>query len=254
MNLLEVNHISKVYTSGNNEIQALKDINFSVDKGEFVAIMGESGSGKSTLLNILAALDRPTGGEVHISGHNLQNISDDELSNFRRENLGFIFQEFNLLDTFNIKDNILLPLVLSGWNSSDMENRLSFLIERLGIKKLIDKNPYELSGGQKQRVAVARALINQPQLILADEPTGALDSHTSDNLLKLFSEINQEGQTIMMVTHSTKAASQAKRVLFIRDGYIFHELNKGESSNEEMYEKISKTLTFLASGADKNVQ
>lgn len=248
MPLLEVINLKKIYTTrfSGNQVQALSDVNFAVEKGEYVAIMGESGSGKTTLLNILAALDRPTSGQVLLDGRNFAAMKDKEVASFRRENLGFVFQDFNLLDTFSLKDNIYLPLVLSHTPYQEMESRLMPIAKRLGIEELLEKYPYEVSGGQKQRAAVARALITQPKIILADEPTGALDSKATTHLLHLFSEINQTGQTILMVTHSTKAASHASRVLFIRDGMVFHELYRGQMSKEEMYQKISDTLTVLS--------
>lgn len=247
MAILEVNNLKKTYTTrfGGAQVQALKNLNFSVEDGEYVAIMGESGSGKTTLLNILAALDKPTGGEVLLNGKNLVTIKEKEISAFRRDNLGFVFQDFNLLDNFSIKDNILLPLVLQQVPVAEMESRLMPIAKKLGIAELLEKYPYEVSGGQKQRAAVARAIITKPQLILADEPTGALDSKATGELLKLFNEINEEGQTILMVTHSTKAASHAKRVLFIKDGEVFHQLYRGNMSKEELYAKISDTLTML---------
>ena len=207
-----------------NQVEALHNVNFSVEQGEYVAIMGESGSGKTTLLNILAALDTPTGGKVYLKGRDLSGVKEREIAAFRRQNLGFVFQDFHLLDTFSLKDNIFLPLVLSGKTYEEMERRLTPVAERLGITEILNKFPYEVSGGQKQRAAVARALVTKPQLILADEPTGALDSRASDELLNLFGAINQDGQTILMVTHSVKAASTAKRVLFIKDGEVFHQL------------------------------
>ena len=254
MSLLQVNNLKKVYTTrfGSNQVKALSDVSFSVEQGEYVAIMGESGSGKTTLLNILASLDKPTSGEVLLNGKNIVSIKEKEISNFRRNNLGFVFQDFNLLDTFSLKDNIFLPLVLSGKKFNEMNERLQPLAKKLGISDLLEKYPYEVSGGQKQRAAIARALITNPQLILADEPTGALDSHSSDELLQLFEDINNEGQTIVMVTHSTKAASSAKRVLFIKDGRVFHQLYRGSSSQQEMYQKISDTLTMIATGGVRN--
>lgn len=254
MPLLEVNNLKKIYTSrfGANSVQALSNVTFSVEKGEYVAIMGESGSGKTTLLNILASLDKPTSGEVLLQGKNVTGIKESEITAFRRDNLGFVFQDFNLLDTFSIKDNIVLPLVLSRKHYEEMEKRLSPISEKLEIEDILSKFPYEVSGGQKQRAAVARALITNPQIILADEPTGALDSRATDHLLKLFSEINKEGQTVLMVTHSTKAASHAGRVLFIKDGEVFHQLYRGSMSNEEMFEKISNTLTVITTGGGKN--
>lgn len=252
MAILEVNHLKKIYTTrfGGNQVQALSSINFSVEEGEYVAIMGESGSGKTTLLNILAALDKPTSGEVLLNGRNIVSIKEKEISAFRRDNLGFVFQDFNLLDNFSLKDNIFLPLVLEGVAPKEMEERLAPIAAKLGITEILAKYPYEVSGGQKQRVAVARALITKPQLILADEPTGALDSKATDSLLDLFGEINNEGQTILMVTHSTKAASHAKRVLFIKDGEVFHQLYHGNMTNEELYAKISDTLTILTTGGE----
>ena len=254
MVLLEAQSLRKVYTTrfGGNQVQALANVSFSVEQGEYVAIMGESGSGKTTLLNILAALDRPTGGQVLLSGKSLWNVKEKELAAFRRNNLGFVFQDFNLLDTFSIQDNIFLPLVLSGKDYREMESRLGPIAEKLGIREILKKYPYEVSGGQKQRAAVARALITNPQLILADEPTGALDSKATDSLLNLFDQVNSEGQTILMVTHSTKAASHAKRVMFIRDGEVFHQIYKGVSTTEEMYQKISDTLTLLAAGGEED--
>lgn len=252
MPILEVNNLKKIYTTrfGGNQVQALSNVSFSVEEGEYVAIMGESGSGKTTLLNILAALDKPTGGEVKLSGRDITAIKEADITRFRRENLGFVFQDFNLLDTFSVKDNILLPLVLFGKRYAEMQRALVPLARKLGITDILKKYPYEISGGQKQRTAVARAVITNPQIILADEPTGALDSRASDQLLQLFAELNTEGQTILMVTHSTKAASNAKRVLFIKDGTVFHQLYKAGNTNEQMFQKISDTLTMLAAGGD----
>lgn len=227
---------------------ALDGVTFTVERGEYVAIMGESGSGKTTLLNILAALDQPTSGSVNLDGKLLSEIGEKEIAAFRRDNLGFVFQEFNLLDTFTVKDNIFLPLVLAKKEYAEMERRLAPIAARLGIREILEKYPYEISGGQKQRAAVARALITSPKLILADEPTGALDSRSTDSLLDVFEGINRVGQTILMVTHSTKAASRAGRVLFIKDGKLFHQIYRGENTNEELYCKISDTLTLLATG------
>lgn len=254
MAILEVKCLKKVYTTrfGANQVQALSDVSFSVENGEYVAIMGESGSGKTTLLNILAALDKPTGGKVVLEGKDLSLVREKDISSFRRDNLGFVFQDFNLLDTFTLKDNILLPLVLAKKSVKEMEAKLEPIAKQLGISTLLDKFPYEVSGGQKQRAAVARALITEPKLILADEPTGALDSKSTDSLLDSFAQINAGGQTILMVTHSTKAASHAGRVLFIKDGEVFHQIYRGNSTNEQMYQKISATLTLLATGGDKN--
>lgn len=254
MAILEVNNLKKVYTTrlGGNQVEALKSLNFSVKEGEYVAIMGESGSGKTTLLNILAALDKPTGGQVILNGKNIVDIREKEISAFRRENLGFVFQDFNLLDNFSLKDNIVLPLVLSGVDYKEMERRITPIAAQLGILDILGKYPYEVSGGQKQRAAVARALIIKPELVLADEPTGALDSKATEDLLTLFNKINERGQTILMVTHSTKAASHARRVLFIKDGEVFHQIYRGNLTSEELYAKISDTLTMLTTGGEKH--
>lgn len=253
MALLEVSNLKKIYTTrfGSNKVQALSDVTFSVENGEYVAIMGESGSGKTTLLNIMASLDKPTSGEVLLDGMNIIDIKEKEISAFRRQNLGFVFQDFNLLDTFSVKDNIFLPLVLAGESYEEMYKKLKPISKKLGISEILEKYPYEISGGQKQRTAVARALITKPKLVLADEPTGALDSRSTDELLSLFSEINNEGQTVVMVTHSTKAASHAKRVLFLRDGEVYHQLYRAGMSFDDMYAKISDTLTVLMAGGDK---
>lgn len=254
MAILEVNNLKKVYTTslGGNQVEALKNLSFSVEEGEYVAIMGESGSGKTTLLNILAALDKPTGGQVILNGKNIVDIREKEISAFRRENLGFVFQDFNLLDNFSLKDNIVLPLVLSGVDYKEMERRITPIAAQLGILDILGKYPYEVSGGQKQRAAVARALIIKPELVLADEPTGALDSKATEDLLTLFNKINERGQTILMVTHSTKAASHARRVLFIKDGEVFHQIYRGNLTSEELYAKISDTLTMLTTGGEKH--
>ena len=252
MSLLEVRHLKKVYTTrfGGNQVEALRNVNFTVEAGEYVAIMGESGSGKTTLLNILAALDRPTSGEILLNGKSLSKISQNKLAAFRRDKLGFVFQEFNLLDTFSIQDNIYLPLVLAGVPYEEMERRLKPIADTLDISHILKKFPYEVSGGQKQRAAVARALITEPQIILADEPTGALDSKASDTLLRLFGQVNQAGQTVLMVTHSIKAASHAKRVLFLQDGEVYHQLYRGDQTSEQLYAKISDTLTVLTQGGE----
>ena len=253
MSILEVAGLRKVYTTrfGGNKVEALRNVNFTVEDGEYVAVMGESGSGKTTLLNILAALDKPTAGRVVLDGQELGSVPESKIAAFRRDNLGFVFQEFNLLDTFTLEDNIFLPLVLAGVSVQEMRSRISPVAEQLGIGELLKKYPYEVSGGQKQRAAVARAIITNPKLVLADEPTGALDSRATDELLRLFGNINEDGRTIVMVTHSVKAASHASRVLFIRDGEIFHQLYRGEQRNEQFYQKISDTLTMLATGGDR---
>ncbi|MBX4271188.1 ABC transporter ATP-binding protein [Clostridium estertheticum] len=254
MVLVEVKNLKKIYSTrfGGNKVQALDDVSFSVEAGEYIAIMGESGSGKTTLLNILASLDKPTSGEVILEGKNIVNIKESEISAFRRNHLGYVFQDFNLLDTFSIKDNIFLPLVLSGKDYKEMESRLQPIVNKLGIKDILEKYPYEVSGGQKQRAAITRAIITDPKLVLADEPTGSLDSKSAGEILKLFSAINKAGQTILMVTHSTIAASHASRVLFIKDGKLFNQIYRGAMSNDEMYQKISNTLTLLTTGGSEN--
>ena len=253
MSILEVSGLRKVYTTrfGGSRVEALRNVQFTVEQGEYVAIMGESGSGKTTLLNILAALDEPTAGTVRLDGHELGKIREKDAAAFRRDNLGFVFQEFNLLDTFTLEDNIYLPLVLAGMGYEEMRERLKPIARELGLTELLKKYPYEVSGGQKQRGAVARAIISQPKLLLADEPTGALDSGSTDELLRLFAEINRAGQTILMVTHSVKAASRAGRVLFIKDGQVFHQLYRGEDSDTRFYQRISDTLTMLQSGGEQ---
>lgn len=253
MSILEVNGLKKVYSTrlGGNKVEALKNVNFSVEEGEYVAIMGESGSGKTTLLNILAALDKPTAGSVKLDGMELFDIRESDIAQFRRDKLGFVFQEFNLLDTFTVEDNIFLPLVLAGKSYDEMRTRMIPVAKRLGIGEILKKYPYEISGGQKQRAAVARAIITNPRIVLADEPTGALDSRSTDELLKLFDELNRSGQTVLMVTHSVKAASTASRVLFIKDGEVYHQIYRGESSCQQLYQKISDTLTMLATGGDR---
>lgn len=252
MALLDISNLQKTYTArlGGNRVMALKDVTFSLEEGEYVAIMGESGSGKTTLFNLLAALDKPTGGQILLDQKPMGALSEKEISAFRRDKLGFVFQDFNLLDTFTLKDNIFLPLVLQGKPYAEMESALKPIADFLGITELLSKYPYEVSGGQKQRAAVARALVTRPRLVLADEPTGALDSMASKELLKLFSAINHAGQTILMATHSVGAASHARRVLFLKDGEIFHQLYRADKTEEEMYKKISDTLTVLASGGE----
>ncbi len=253
MSILEVRGLKKIYSTrfGGNKVEALRNVNFTVEEGEYVAVMGESGSDKTTLLNILAALDKPTNGNVVLDGRDLSKIKEKDVAAFRRDNLGFVFQDFNLLDTFTLEDNIYLPLVLAGKNYKEMSSKLETVAKRLGILPLLKKYPYEVSGGQKQRAAVARAIITNPKLILADEPTGALDSKATDELLRLFSDINSTGQTIVMVTHSLKAASSANRVLFIKDGEVFHQIYRGKDTDEQLYQKISDTLTLLATGGEK---
>ncbi len=252
MSILEVSGLKKVYSTrlGGTKVEALKNVNFGVLEGEYVAIMGESGSGKTTLLNILAALDKPTAGSVKLDGRELSEIRESEMAQFRRDNLGFVFQEFNLLDTFTVEDNIYLPLVLAGKSYDEMHSRIIPVAKELEIENILKKYPYEISGGQKQRAAVARAIITNPKILLADEPTGALDSRSTDELLRLFEKINRSGQTVVMVTHSVKAASTAGRVLFIKDGEVYHQIYRGECTNQQLYQKISDTLTMLATGGE----
>ncbi|MCH3972469.1 MAG: ABC transporter ATP-binding protein [Oscillospiraceae bacterium] len=254
MSFLEVSNLKKIYTTrlGGTHVQALSNVTFSVERGEYVAIMGESGSGKTTLLNILAALDTPTSGQVTLDGKKLSDLKEKELSAYRRRNLGFVFQDFNLLDNFSLQDNIFLPLVLSGESYPEMKKQLDPIAQELGIADIIQKYPYEVSGGQKQRAAVARAIITKPKLLLADEPTGALDSRSADALMQIFGRLNAAGQTIVMVTHSVRAASNAQRVLFIRDGEVFHQVYRGKHSTEEMFALISDTLTLIATGGEKD--
>ena len=253
MSLLEVSGLKKVYKTrfGGNAVEALRNVNFSVNEGEYVAIMGESGSGKTTLLNILAALDKPTAGTVLLDGRDFTKIRESEAATFRRDHLGFVFQEFNLLDTFTLEDNIYLPLVLAGKSYDEMRTRLINIAETLGIRELLKKYPYEVSGGQKQRAAVARALITRPQILLADEPTGALDSRSTDELLKLFAEINHAGQTVVMVTHSVRAASCASRVLFLRDGEVSLELTRGKDTDAQFYQRIADAQTQQQTGGER---
>ncbi len=255
MSILQVNDLQKVYTTrfGGVRVPALTGVTFSVEPSEYVAIMGESGAGKTTLLNLLAALDKPTAGQILLDGKDLSAVPEARLAAFRRENLGFVFQDFNLLDNFTLEDNIYLPLVLSRVPYEEMHRRLMPLAKLLAISSLLKKHPYEVSGGQKQRAAVARALITQPRLILADEPTGALDSHSTDELLNLLDQVNAQGQTILMVTHSVKAASHARRVLFIKDGKLFHQLYRGEADRAAFYQRIADTLTLIATGGEQNV-
>lgn len=252
MHMLEVQNLKKVYRTrfGGNQVEALRDVTFTVEKGEYVAIMGESGSGKTTLLNILAALDKPTAGCVLLEGQDLASVKESAMAAFRRDHLGFVFQEFNLLDTFSLEDNIFLPLVLAGRTYEDMRSRLAPIADALGLAPLLKKYPYEVSGGQKQRAAVARAIITNPAILLADEPTGALDSHSTDELLGIFGQINQNGQTVLMVTHSIRAASRAGRVLFIKDGQVFHQIYRNGCTDGQLYQKISDSLTTLSAGGE----
>ena len=249
MNLLEINHLQKIFNENRpNQVEALKDISLNVETGDFIAIMGESGAGKSTLLNIIATLEQATSGQIVLNGTDLMTLKEKKRAQFRREHLGFIFQQFNLLDTLTNKDNIFLPLVLSKVKYPEMEKRITPIAQQLGINKLLERYPYEISGGQKQRIAIARALITNPELILADEPTGALDSSNSERLLRLFQTINQNGQTIMMVTHSALATSYSKKVIFIKDGIVFHELNRGQNSENQFLSQISQAALAIQEG------
>ena len=245
MSILVLNHISKSFGKGDSQVDALRDIKFSVEEGEYVAIMGESGAGKSTLLNIIATLETATGGQITLNNQDLSKLREKEKAAFRRQHLGFVFQNFNLLDTFNNRDNIFLPLVLNKVSHEEMEKRLEPLAKNLEIEQLLDRYPYEISGGQKQRVAAARALITNPDLLLADEPTGALDSQNTKRLLALFDTVNNQGQTILMVTHSSQAASYANRTMFIKDGIIYHELYRGDMSQKDYAKKISDSMAVL---------
>ena len=254
MQILTVSGLQKTYTTrfGGSKVQALKNVNFTVESGEYVAIMGESGSGKTTLLNILAALDKPTGGTVLLGGKNLSEIPEETTAAFRRDNLGFVFQDFSLLDTFSLEDNICLPLVLAGKSRTEMRDRLSPLAYDLGIETLLKKYPYEVSGGQKQRAAVARALITRPQILLADEPTGALDSKNARALMEKLSGLNADaGTTILMVTHDCNAASYCKRILFIQDGVLFHELRRDvpDETQQAFYGRILAVMAQLGGGS-----
>lgn len=248
--LLEINHLEKVFrTRFSKEVtRALQDVDFKVDENEFIAIMGESGSGKTTLLNILATLEKPTNGSVILNGEEITKIKESKLAEFRLKNLGFVFQDFNLLDTLSVKDNIFLPLVLGRLPYQEMKKRITRLAPKLHIEELLEKRPFELSGGQKQRVAIARSLITNPKLLLADEPTAALDYRNSEDILNLFEDINSYGQTLLMVTHSANAASHAKRVLFIKDGRIFHQIYRGNKTNQEFSKDISLAMTALLGG------
>lgn len=252
MTLLKVEHLKKEYQSKfkNNTVVALADVSFEVEKGEFIAIMGESGSGKSTLLNCIATLDQPTAGTISLNNQNFKHLSDKQLAAFRRDHLGFVFQDFNLLDTMSVADNIYLPLILAK-NTNNKEQKLSNLAKQLGLQDLLNKYPYELSGGQKQRVAIGRALITNPEILLADEPTGALDSKNSADILSIFEQYNQQNQTILMVTHSALAASHAQRVLFIKDGKVFHQTYRGNKTEQEMLLTISDAMTNLLGGLIK---
>ena len=251
MVLLKLDHVQKIFEANSSHpVAALKDVSFTVQDGEFVAIMGESGAGKSTLLNIIATLDNATNGSAALNGQDLSALSKDEAARYRRQHLGFVFQHFNLLNSLSNRDNVYLPLVLARVAPDEMDRRIKPLVSRLRIAKIIDRYPSEVSGGQQQRITIARALITQPDVLLADEPTGALDSNTSQEILDLFDDVNANGQTIIMVTHSAAAASHAKRTLFIKDGRIFHELFRGNLSMKDYQVQISNTMMTLTNGGE----
>ena len=243
--LLEVKHVKKVFGKGLNRTEALSDMNLLVDTGEFVAIMGESGSGKSTLLQLIATFDQLTEGTIQLNGQSLASLKKRDIAQFRREQLGFVFQEFNILESMTNKDNILMPLILSNQFVHTMQERLDKVSRQLNISDILNQFPNQISGGQKQRVAIARALITNPQLLLADEPTGALDSKSSKQLMQLFQYLNQQQQTILMVTHSTIDASYANRVVFIKDGRLYHEIYRGEESQIVYQKRISDSLAII---------
>lgn len=243
--LLEVKHVKKVFGKGLNRTEALSDMNLLVDTGEFVAIMGESGSGKSTLLQLIATFDQLTEGTIQLNGQSLASLKKRDIAQFRREQLGFVFQEFNILESMTNKDNILMPLILSNQFVHTMQERLDKVSRQLNISDILNQFPNQISGGQKQRVAIARALITHPQLLLADEPTGALDSKSSKQLMQLFQHLNQQQQTILMVTHSTIDASYANRVVFIKDGRLYHEIYRGEESRIAYQKRIADSLAII---------
>ena len=246
MEVLKVNNLKKYYGNNTNITKALNNISFTVSNNEFLAIMGASGSGKTTLLNTISTIDSVTSGNIIINGVDITNLNEEELSNFRKENLGFVFQDFNLLDTLTIKQNIALSLIINKEDKNKIDNLVLDISKKLGIEDILNKYPYEVSGGGKQRCASARALINNPKLILADEPTGALDSRNARVLLETFKEMNEElNATILMVTHDAYSASYANRVLFIKDGKLFNEIIKGNKSRGEFYDEIIDVLTLL---------
>mgnify|MGYP002573026125 CR=1 FL=1 len=250
--ILRVDDIQKFYGNKGNLTKAIDHISFSVRKGEFLGIMGASGSGKTTLLNCISTIDTVTSGHIYVEEKDITALHGAQLADFRGKKLGFIFQNFNLLDTLTAYENISLALSIAGAKPSEIEQRIPQIAQALNIQDVLGKYPYQMSGGQQQRVAAARAMVTNPAIVLADEPTGALDSRSTDELLRLFAEVNAMGQTILMVTHSTKAASHAKRVLFIKDGEVFHQLYRGNMNNEELYAKISDTLTMLTTGGEQN--
>ena len=247
--VLKLEHIQKYYGSKGNVTKAIQDISFSVQEGEFVGIMGASGSGKTTLLNCISTIDTVSAGHIYLNGTDVTEITEKQIARFRRENLGFVFQDFNLLDTLTISENIALALTINRVPAGESDGRVREIAGKLNITDILDKYPYQVSGGQKQRCACARAIINQPKLILADEPTGALDSHSSQMLLSAIQSINETlGATILMVTHDAFSASYANRILFLRDGTIFTEIFKGSNSRRTFFEKILDVLTMTGGG------
>ncbi len=248
--IVEARQIKKVYGGKGNVFSALEHIDLTVMEGEFVGIMGPSGAGKSTLLNVLATIDQPTSGDIVINGTSLTKLSEEQLSAFRREQLGFLFQDYNLLDTLTVKENILLPLVLAKTDVQELERRVGELADKFGIRAILEKYPYQISGGQKQRTAAARAIIARPSLILADEPTGALDSKSATDLLESLKALSeQDDATILMVTHDAFAASYCERVIFIKDGSLFTELVKGKASRKAFFQKVLNVLSALGGGS-----
>ena len=246
MEILKLENVKKYYGSNSNITKAVNDLSLKVDEGEFVAIMGASGSGKTTLLNCISTIDEVTSGHIYVGNEDITELKEKELATFRRENLGFIFQDFNLLNTLTISENISLALIINKEDVNKVDNKVTDIAKKLGISDILNKYPYEVSGGQKQRCACARALINKPKLILADEPTGALDSKSSRMLLETMDEMNEKlNATILMVTHDSFSASFCKRVLFLKDGKIFNEIRRGEQTRKEFFNEILDVLTLL---------
>lgn len=256
MEVLNIENLTKVYGSkfGGAKYTALKDINLKVENGEFVGIMGPSGSGKTTFLNVISTIDKPTSGKVLIEENDITKLKEPRLSSFRRDKLGFIFQDFNLLDTMTLKENIVLPLALSKTPYDTIEKRLGDISIKLGINDILNKYPYEISGGQKQRAAAARAIITEPSLVLADEPTGALDSKASKELLNCLEYLNDKNSaTILMVTHDAFAASYCKRIIFIKDGKLFNEIYRGDINRKSFYQNILKILSVIGGETDDTI-
>lgn len=249
MNIVTVHNLKKYFGKGENQVKALDGIDLEIEKGKFTAIIGASGSGKTTLLNCISTIDTVSAGHIYLEGTDVTELRPKSLARFRRENLGFVFQDFNLLDTLTISENIALALAINGAPAGEVEARIREMAGKLNIRDILDKYPYQVSGGQKQRCACARAIINHPKLLLADEPTGALDSHSAQMLLSTIQSINEQlGATILMVTHDAFTASYASRILFLQDGKIFTELNRGSDSRSAFFEKILHVLTLLGGG------